>query len=779
MLEPLSEPIRRLLFELRLCSLRDLRRCRRLVRAMTHDLPAFDSVWLDALVQIGRLTPDQARILESRDPAAIRIGPCVAVKPIGGGSFGRTLLARPAEGGELCVIKQLNASDRLTAETVERLEEFIDAVRGFDHPALVAPKSCFRVDHQIVLVSRYVAGPHLGELVVRRGRFPAAVAWEIGRQLAEGLDRLAQRGLTHGDIRAANVRLTLAGAAVLVDAGIRQALDPVLTMHSGLAPERYDGVAPELIGVGGQPCVATDAYALGCLLWQLLAGRPPFPGGDPLIKLAAHQTRTIDDVRRWAPDTPDLLARGIARMTSRKPADRPQRFSELLEYWGPPSRAGRRRLAQFRRRFDAPARSVSERRSLSAPTRWLFVAATLFAVSGGIATLVHEGARNVALAWASGISQKLRQSESIESAGVERRAHNPGASAAADSDEALSLLPLPQPDRHGNINLESAGPYRASDINVVGELTIAGGEAASATIIVDDQPFKLCAETVRMKNVRIVTSSRAARRAVDLRALVRIESQGLMVERCVFDSGDSRDKTHDSFPPGFAPPTGPALIAWKLLDTADQRGGTGMIRDSLLFGDGPAVYLAHAVRQLTCDNVLKSGPGPLVQLAAAPAAKSKTVLKLSHSTTRAAGAIIRWVVPGEEALKSGSPARLRGSIMIEASDCVFDVASPRAALVELAGTGSEPRPEWLQAVQMTGEGSVTRPSVETAAWVSTADGRLTPLEGTALSLEGLVAGDFHFTGASATRVVDCEVHDSETPRRSPHPPGIRAGESPR
>ena len=81
-LEPLSEPIRKLLFELRLCSPRDLRRCKRIVRGLTHDLPAFDSVWLDALVQIGRLAPYQAKILESSCPAKIRIGPCLAVQRI-------------------------------------------------------------------------------------------------------------------------------------------------------------------------------------------------------------------------------------------------------------------------------------------------------------------------------------------------------------------------------------------------------------------------------------------------------------------------------------------------------------------------------------------------------------------------------------------------------------------------------------------------------------------------------------------------------------------------
>src|SRR5205814_9452501 len=105
----------------------------------------------------------------------------------------------------------------------------------------------------------------------------------------------------------------------------------------------------------------SDRDAMGCLLWQLLAGRPPFPGGNPLGKLAAHQTKRIDDVRKWAPDTPAPLAEGLRRMTSREPADRPASFAEVLSHWGPPRRSSRQRLIAFRRRFDTAARGTASR----------------------------------------------------------------------------------------------------------------------------------------------------------------------------------------------------------------------------------------------------------------------------------------------------------------------------------------------------------------------------------------------------------------------------------
>jgi serine/threonine protein kinase len=760
---------------------------------LTCDLPAFDSIWLDALVQIGRLTPFQAKLLESAQPGRIRIGPCIAIGRLGSGPWGETLLARPHDGDQLCVIKLLNSSAGFSEETIERLHKLVQGVKGFEHPSLVAPASCAGIENAILLISRYVPGLHLGELLVRRGRFPAAVVQNIGRQLADGLAALAERGIAHGDIRAANVRLTSAGTAVLVDAGIRPAIDPVLTVHSGMSPERYDGIAPELIGVGGVPSQATDAYALGCLLWQLLAGRPPFPGGDPLVKLASHQTRTIDDVRKWAPDTPDVLAEGIRRLTAREACARPQSFSQLLNAWGEPGRKCRSELATFRRRFDAPSRNRETHRGLSAPTRWLLLFAALFAVSGGVLTLNDNGARNVALAWAAQFSQRLsRSTESLapadstpDSTGdVDNHQSEMSVSSVRLADEqqkpAAFGLPMPAPDRHGVVHLDAAGPYRAGDITTVGELAIVGADGTRPQILIEDQPVTLCAESLRLKNVRFGFRSSGSARPSTSKALLRVHAQELFVDDCVFEGGGGHavspagEAEQNTSQPVVAPTTGPASIAWKLLDASEQHGGRATIRNTLLLGDGPGLYLVHAVKYVEFSNVLKIGPGPLIQLAGVPGPKAQFRVRLTHTTCRASGALLRWIVTPE-----GTP---RGRIVVEAGDCVFDVVSPQAALFELAGApaqfegdGSQPgHPEWLKTLRLTGEGSLTRPGLEVAAWVSTIDGQVRPLEGSALEVEGLYAGEFRFAGESNAVPADSEVHDAEAPRRSSEPPGINA-----
>ena len=76
-------PLRESLVRLNLCSERDFRRCRRRVRRLARGIPAFDFVWIDALLHAGVLTPFQAKVLESSPPEVLRVGPCVLLGPLG------------------------------------------------------------------------------------------------------------------------------------------------------------------------------------------------------------------------------------------------------------------------------------------------------------------------------------------------------------------------------------------------------------------------------------------------------------------------------------------------------------------------------------------------------------------------------------------------------------------------------------------------------------------------------------------------------------------------
>lgn len=782
MLEPLSESRRSLLLSLNLCSRADLRRAADAVRRLAGGLPAFDSVWLDALVQIGRLTPFQARVLESNHADRLQVGPCLLVDRLGGGPLGETFLARPRNSREQCVTRILRPGDHLTAEVENELSRVVEALRGIEHPSLAAARAMHRCDQGLVVVSRFVPGFPLGELLVRRGRFPPAVVWEIARQLADALAALEQRKLVHGDLRAAKVRMTRTGLAVLVDPGIRAAIDNELSVHSGLPPDRYDGVAPELIGRVARPTVASDMYALGCLLWQLLAGRPPFPGGDPLVKLAAHQTRGVVDVRQWAPETPAALAEGIALLTSRSATDRPARFSQLLERWGAPRPAGRRRLAKFHRWFEQPApwkieggpmedgRREAGQRVRRAPQR---LAARLLVVvvlaSLAAVALRHQGARSLLLSWTAGWGAEIEKAGQAPPLTASSTRHSNGGStpAAIGSERGESFEELPAPDPQGVIRLVGAGRFLARDVNVVGTLTILGDETGAAPqIVVIDRPLRLSAESVRIRNVVIRLSPAADDQSRRLPALVLVQAQTLDVERCAIHvSAGPESETAENSADLESRRTG---LGWKLLAPRDPQGGRATLRDTIFVGGDAALYVSDAVSRLEFVNCLRLGGGPLAQLAMPPNSRQPTVVRLEQTTCRGASNLFR-VAPAGVPVKSGP-------LTIEAGDCVFDLARPEEGLLEI--TTSDSALETTTRIRIVGEGSLAPPLVETAVGRDPETAVRTPLSAGTIAVEGIFAGPYRFAGPFSLNPADAEIRDHEALRRSTTPPGIRSANLP-
>ncbi len=389
-MEPLSKPLADWLNRLRLCTPADLRRCRGRVRQLARDVPAFDSVWIDALVHARKLTAFQAKLLESGRPEQLAVGPCVLVDQLGHG-MSTTYLARHLKGHQRCVLKLIDLPEEQRASALAALEQLVARTENLSHPAVIVPKSCLYYPPHLVTISRYLQGPSLNQLLIRRGRFPAPIVLALARQLVDGLAALEECGILHGELRLQNLRLGSGGYVVMLDTGIGPAIRPELNIRARISPEHYDGIAPERIGTGNPADVRSEFYALGCLLWRLLAGRPPFTTGDPLAKLMAHQTRRVPDVREVAPDTPAEFAEILKVFTDPDPNRRPASFREFRERWGKPKRSHRRRLARFRSLFNTAIPHVPAMRPEESPHRWPMVAAMLFLLSG--AALGSDGCR--------------------------------------------------------------------------------------------------------------------------------------------------------------------------------------------------------------------------------------------------------------------------------------------------------------------------------------------------------------------------------------------------
>lgn len=783
MIEPPSKPLLEILAELELCRPRDLRRCRPRVRRLAHDLPAFDSVWIDALVQAGRLTPFQATILESEAPGALQVGPCNLVDRLGYGSANRnTYLALHRRARRQCVLKILTPAVEDAAEQRTRLQSVIDAGQSVKHPGAVIPHACLPHDGRLVVISRFVRGFDLRELVIRRGRFHSAIVIELFRQLVAALTELERATISHGDLRLSKVRMTARGQAVLVDAGIDAATRPRASFPQLANAQDCDGIAPELIGTGRPSDGLSDIYSLGCLLWQLLAGRPPFPTGDPLAKLACHQTQPVADIREWAPDTPDRLAEALLAMTSLDRAARPQSFRELQEQWGTPGRRGRLVLRRFHDSFRQAVRPTAlggERRP--GDRRVWLVPALLLAASLAIG-LGHEGARTHLLAITNGLLETSDPGDLLKTSDTPTDDSGQDVDASAtDARRAEELLPLPKAGPDGRVRLQPGQRYRPAAVHADQPLVLetlfvqsdAGGIASAesqrpAEIVIADAPLRLSAPHVQLRSirVRVLAAERAGENTAQERsaaatarsrspdervpALLLCESTQLSIEGCSFES-------HAALAAGDAPQPRPVSIAWKPWRppaaegraAASQLESVLVVRDTTFAGNATAIYLRTAPQTVRLTNTLKVGGGALCNL---PLDNSLAECRcqLQGVTLRAAHSLMRLRIT----------ATSRRALPIAASRCVLDV-KPSGALFELL---SRSAPEVVsELVEVTGDGCLAPVGVTAARWLQ--DAVPGPVWSGNIAIEGISVAPFTFAGQELLAPQDSELLEFQRPPR--------------
>ena len=728
--EPPSHDLVRQLTELQLCNANDLRRARGRVRRLSFDLPAFDSVWIDSLVQLRLLTPYQAKLFEQGRAGQLRIGSFVVIDEIGRNVRGATYLAQGLNRRDRCVVKRQDIAPSQFRDAQRKMSAVLERTKGFANPQIVFPHEMVTTDDdRLVVVSRFIPGLPLNELLVRRGRFPAAVVLEIGRQLLDGLAAAQAKSLLHGDIRMSNVRLTERGLAVLVDGGIRQVIYPEITIHDQLTLEAYDGLAPELIGSGATSSAQSDLYSLGCMLWQLLAGRPPYTTADPLAKIAAHQTRTIDDVRTLAPDTPPLLAETIWQLTSPHPEERPRSFADVLQRWGRPSSSSRSKLRQFRRLFDGDVPHFSRSGTGNRVSQPLWIGSLLFAITGAVALFYDAGLRTELL----DVVQHLNSAVELTRSGETKSTVTSGAGTSSTKLDLAQtvphLKPLPAPSPDGVIFLNEHGPYEAALVNhFQGTLAIRGALGVKPEIVIGETPLRLTADSVSLEHVVIRHAVRSANTLAEFRC------QQLNIVNCEFlTSPISPNQKHEP----SADTAESAAFVWQARDDRN-RPSRIEIKNSSFVGAANAMRFVNPPRSLSVLNTLKVGQGAFISIPATCHAAAMSLL-LDHMTLRESGPLLR--IAGAFADRAGAPA-----IQVDASDCVFHLSDEKSGLIIV--DSKQPRKDLSALVQWRASQSESfvLPSTRLLTVYDAASSLFQVVDDAEDQFEGLMARGIQFAG---------------------------------
>jgi serine/threonine-protein kinase len=175
-------------------------------------------------------------------------------------------------------------------------------------------------------VFEFIDGTNVRDLVYGNGPLPLGDALSITLQIAAALTHAWEREVVHRDIKPSNIIIAPDGFAKLVDMGLARLEYLEQNEHdetaTGVTLGTFDYISPEQARNPRDADIRSDIYSLGCTLFFMLTGRPPFPEGSVVQKLLAHQSEPPPDVRVLRPDVPNVLATVLSKMLAKAPEDR-------------------------------------------------------------------------------------------------------------------------------------------------------------------------------------------------------------------------------------------------------------------------------------------------------------------------------------------------------------------------------------------------------------------------------------------------------------------------
>lgn len=305
--------------------------------------PGQTPVPLTAIALTGALAPslalsaaDESNSLEC--PAAIppelaRLARYRVVRLLGTGGMGAVYEAEHRVMHRTVALKVIKRAYTASAAVLERFRREVRAAACLSHPNIVATIDAEDAEETHFLVMEYVAGTDLGRLVQKHGPLPVDRACDHVRQAALGLQHAFEQGMVHRDIKPHNLMLTPDGRVKILDFGLArfasEAASAAGLTDTGIVLGTVDYIAPEQADNAQQADTRSDIYSLGCTLYHLLAGQPPFPTGTSLQKVIAHVEKKPQPLTELCPDLPEGIMPVLERMMAKNPKHRYQTPAEV------------------------------------------------------------------------------------------------------------------------------------------------------------------------------------------------------------------------------------------------------------------------------------------------------------------------------------------------------------------------------------------------------------------------------------------------------------------
>ncbi|MEX0794446.1 MAG: protein kinase [Pirellulaceae bacterium] len=253
---------------------------------------------------------------------------------VGAGGMGAVFRGHDTMLDRQVAVKVLSQEHNAKGDTVRRFKNEAQSAARLDHPNIARVYFVGEDKGWNYIVFEFINGTNIRDLVDSEGPLSLEQSLSILIQVAEALEHASQREVVHRDIKPSNILTDSEMRAKLVDMGLAR-LHQVNSENSdltasGMTLGTFDYISPEQARDPRLADVRSDLYSLGCTLFFMLTGRPPFPEGTVLQKLLSHSGEEPPDPREFRPEIPDEVVAVVKRLMAKSPAQRYQQPSELI-----------------------------------------------------------------------------------------------------------------------------------------------------------------------------------------------------------------------------------------------------------------------------------------------------------------------------------------------------------------------------------------------------------------------------------------------------------------
>ncbi len=263
------------------------------------------------------------------------------LKKLGEGGMGSVYLAEQITINRNVALKILHPDFARDPEFVRRFRQEAKLAASLSHHNIVTIFDFDQADDgSLYIVMEYVAGNSLSA-IIKSGLLDVGTAVRLGIQIAEGLKAAHTAGVIHRDIKPENIMVLPGDEIKLMDFGIARLsnVEGVTRLtRSGMIMGTPTYMSPEQIE-GGEVGVATDIYAFGVLLYEMLSGQVPFTAPTPGAVLIKHLTETAPPLRKLRNDVPAWLEKVVKQALEKKPSRRQRSMDEVVELLAKAQRA--------------------------------------------------------------------------------------------------------------------------------------------------------------------------------------------------------------------------------------------------------------------------------------------------------------------------------------------------------------------------------------------------------------------------------------------------------